>query len=100
MQPGAPRPQNRDSMSLSTVQKWVLSTLAATTIMHLAIGLVVAAAFSDGLDEKIGLLIIGAAFGIVAMVAAMIIHGKRPISPWLLIGFVPSLAGAWWIFYR
>ena len=40
-------------MSLSTVQKWVLSTLAATTIMHLAIGLVVAAAFSDGLDEKI-----------------------------------------------
>ena len=100
MQPGAPRPQNREPMSLSTVQKWVLSTLAATTIMHLAIGLVVAAAFSDGLDEKIGLLVIGAAFGIVAMVAAMIIHGKRPVSPLLLLGFGPSLVGAWWIFYR
>ena len=100
MQPGAPRPQNREPMSLGTVQRWVLSTLAATTIMHLAIGLVVAAAFSDGLDEKIGLLVIGAAFGIVAMVAAMIIHGKRPVSPLLLLGFVPSLVGAWWIFYR
>jgi hypothetical protein len=30
----------------------------------------------------------------------MIIHGKRPVSPLLLLGFVPSLVGAWWIFYR
>jgi hypothetical protein len=100
MQPGAPRPQNREPMSLSGVQRWVLSTLAATTIMHLAVGLVVAAAFSDGLDEKVGLLVIAAAFGVIAMVAALLIHEKRPVSPWLLVGLVPSLVGAWWIFLR
>lgn len=87
-------------MSIGTVQRWVLSTLAATTIMHLAVGLVVAAAFSDGLDEQVGLLVIGAAFGIVAMVAALLIHQKHPVSPWLLIGLGPSLVGAWWIFLR
>jgi hypothetical protein len=100
MQPGAPRPLNREPMSLSGVQRWVLSTLAATTIMHLAVGLVVAAAFSDGLDEKVGLLVIAAAFGVIAMVAALLIHQRRPVSPWLLLGLVPSLAGAWWIFLR
>jgi hypothetical protein len=100
MQPGAPRPVNREPMSLSGVQRWVLSTLAATTIMHLAVGLVVAAAFSDGLDEKIGLLLIATAFGVIAMVAALLIHEKRPVSPWLLVGLVPSLVGAWWIFLR
>ena len=87
-------------MSLSGVQRWVLSTLAATTIMHLAVGLVVAAAFSDGLDEKIGLLLIATAFGVIAMVAALLIHEKRPVSPWLLVGLVPSLVGTWWIFLR
>jgi hypothetical protein len=100
MQPGAPRALNREPMSLSGVQRWVLSTLAATTIMHLAVGLVVAAAFSDGLDEKVGLLVIAAAFGVIAMVAALLIHQRRPVSPWLLLGLVPSLAGAWWIFLR
>jgi hypothetical protein len=100
MQPGAPRALNREPMSLSGVQRWVLSTLAATTIMHLAVGLVVAAAFSDGLDEKVGLLVIAAAFGVIAMVAALLIHQRRPVNPWLLLGLVPSLAGAWWIFLR
>ena len=100
MQPGAPRPLNREPMSLSGVQRWVLSTLAATTIMHLAVGLVVAAAFSDGLDEKVGLLVIAAAFGVIAIVAALLIHQRRPVSPWLLLGLVPSLVGAWWIFVR
>jgi hypothetical protein len=98
MQPGAPRRQNRDSMSLGTVQRWVLSSLAATTIMHLAVGLVVAAAFSDGLDEQIGLLAIGAAFGIVAMVSALLIHQHTLLSTWLLLGLVPSAVGAWMIF--
>lgn len=100
MQPGVPRPQNREPMSIGNVQRWVMSTLTATTIMHLAVGLVVAAAFSDGLDEQVGLLLIGAAFGIVAMVAALLIHQKSPLSTWLLLGLLPSIVGAWWIFLR
>jgi hypothetical protein len=98
MVPGQPRSQNREPMSLSRVQRWVLSTLAATTILHLAVGLVVAAAFSDRLDAKIGLLVIAAAFGVMAMLAALLVHKQRLLSPWLLLGILPSLVGAWIIF--
>lgn len=94
MDPNRPRPQNRESMSLGTVQKWVLSSLAATTIMHLAAGLVVAAIFADRLDAQIGLLAIGAAFGLIAIIAALLIHQHRLLSPWLVLGLVPSAVGA------
>ena len=97
MVPGQPRPQ-RQSMSLSTVQKWVMSTLVATTIMHLAAGVVVAAYFSDRVDSQIGLLVISGAFGVIAIEAALLIHRHRPVSSWLLVGLLPALVGAWWIF--
>ena len=96
MTPGQPRPQ-RQSMTLSSVQKWVMSTLVATTIMHLAAGVVVAAYFSDRVDSQIGLLVIAAAFGVIAIESALLIHKHRPVSTWLLLGLVPALVGAWWI---
>ena len=96
--PDNPRPQTRYSVPIGRVQKWVLSSLAATTIMHLAVGLVVAAAFADRLDAKIGLLVIATAFGVIAMVAALVIHQHRLASSWLLLGLVPSAVGAWFIF--
>jgi hypothetical protein len=98
MDPNRPRVQNREPMSLGRVQKWVLSTLAATTIMHLAGGLVVAAVFSERLDAQVGLLAIGAAFGVIAILAALIIHQHRLLSPWLLLGLAPSVAGAFVVF--
>jgi hypothetical protein len=98
MDPHNPRPQNREPMSLGRVQKWVLSTLAATTILHLAAGLVVAAVFSERVDAQVGLLAIGAAFGVIAILAALIIHQHRLLSPWLLLGLVPSIVGAVVIF--
>lgn len=98
MDPHNPRPRNREPMSLGRVQKWVLSTLAATTILHLAAGLVVAAIFAERLDAQIGLLVIGAAFGVIAFLAALIIHQHRLLSPWLLLGLAPSVVGALVIF--
>ncbi len=98
MTPGSPRPQNREPMSLNRVQRWVLSTLAATTILHLAVGLMVAAAFSERLDARVGLLVIGSVFGVIAAAAALVIHQKSPVSPWLLLGLVPGLVGAWFVF--
>jgi hypothetical protein len=98
MTPGSPRPQNREPMSLNRVQRWVLSTLAATTILHLSVGLMVAAAFADRLDARVGLLVIGSVFGVIAVAAALVIHQKRPVSGWLLLGLLPGLVGAWLIF--
>lgn len=95
MDPNNPRPPQRYSTSLSTVQTWVLSTLAVTTILHLSAGLVVAALFSHRLDAKIGLLVIGGLFGVVAVAAGLAIHRRRILNWWLLLGWIPAIVGAY-----
>lgn len=100
MVPGQPRPPQRDSMSLGSVQKWVMSTLITITILHLAAGVVVAAYFSDQVVSQVGLLVISALFGLIAFEAALLIHQRRPVSLWLLPGLLPALAGAYLIFGR
>ncbi len=89
-------------MSLSQVQKWVMSVLAATTILHLSGGLMLAAYFIDPArpDARIGLIVIAGAFAVLAVAAGLAIHGKRILSPWLLLGLLPPLVGAWLIFWR
>jgi hypothetical protein len=85
-------------MSLTNVQRWVMSSLITTTILHLAVGLVVAAYFAPSLDARIGLLVISAAFGLIAFEAALLIHQHRPLSFWLLPGLLPALVGAYLLF--
>jgi len=89
-------------MSLGRVQRWVISTLAVTTILHLAVGLVVAAMFIDDsrLDSRIGLLCIAGAFGVISVLAGLAIHGQRLLSPWLLLGPLPAVVGAYLEFWR
>lgn len=97
---GQPRPASRDTMSVGTVQKWVLSALAATTIMHLSGGLVLAAAQLDTTGKQIAMLVIATAFGVIAMAAALLIHKTRLLNPLLLIGLLPTLIGVYFIFVR
>ncbi len=97
MTPGSPRPHNHEPMSTGRVQRWVLSSLATTTIMHLSAGLVVAAVFSDRTSAQVGLLVIAAAFGLLAMAAALAIHRRSPLSPWLAFGLLPPLLGTWFV---
>ena len=100
MDPDNPRRETitrRDggAMHLEPVQKWVLSVLAFTTIIHLSVGLVIAAVYvdSDRPDARIGLNVIAAAFGVIAVAVFRAIHGKALLSPWLLLGVVPGVVG-------
>ena len=97
MTPGQPRAV-RESMSVGSVQKWVVSALAATTIMHLAGGLAFAAYFLDTTAKQVAMLAIATAFGLIAIAAARLIHQVRVLSPWLLIGLTPALVGGYFIF--
>ena len=99
MVPGQPRPvARRQGMSLSSVQRWVMSTLAASTVLHLAGGLVLAARYVDPTSSKVGLLVISAATGLLGMAGALLIHRARLTHPLLVIGLLPAALGAWWIF--
>jgi hypothetical protein len=87
-------------MHLEPVQKWVLSVLAATTIVHLAAGLVIAAIYVDATrtGAQAGLNILAGAFGVIAVVVFRAIHQKPALSPWLLLGLVPTVVGLWLTF--
>ena len=98
MDPNNPQPMRRDSMSLNRVQTWVLSTLTVTTILHMSAGLVLAALVADTMDARIGLLVIAGLFGVFSVVAALAIHKRRPLSWWLMLGWLPSIIGAYVIF--
>ena len=74
-----------------------MSTLAVTTILHLVVGLVVAAVMLDDspLRSKIGLDVIAGIFGAFAVAVGRAIHGKSIVSPWLLLAVVPTAVGLW-----
>ena len=90
----------KDARDLARVQRWVMSTLAVTTILHLVVGMVVAAVMLDDAPDtsKIGLNVIAGIFGALAVATGLAIHGKRIVSPWLLLGVVPTAVGLWLTF--
>jgi hypothetical protein len=101
MDPNNPRPAPRGrDMSLTQVQRWVMSSLALTTILHFAAGLVVAAIFLEEsrTDGRIALNLLAGAVGVMAVGAARLIHQKSVLSLWLLLGLLPIPIGLWLTF--
>ena len=83
--------------SLSRVQMWVMSVLVVTTLGHFAGGMVLMAVFMDDarLDARIGLNVIAAGIGCLAVAAGLMIHKRSPLTWWLLLGLLPGVIGAW-----
>lgn len=102
MVPGQPPPRPTGGMTITTVQRWVLSSLALITIEHLAGAIVLAAVFTDESKpgSRIGLLLVATGFALVGVVAARLIHQTRPLSPWLACALIPGAVGAWLCFLR
>lgn len=97
----APRPsleqQRRDAASLDRVRQWVLSALAVTTLLHLVGGVILAAIFLDRptLVAQVGLNVMAGVFAVIAVALARVIHGKNPLSAWLLLGVAVVPLGLW-----
>jgi hypothetical protein len=50
----------------------------------------------DGpMSSRLGLHVIAGVFGAIAVAAGRAIHGKSILSPWLLLGAVPTAVGLW-----
>jgi predicted anti-sigma-YlaC factor YlaD len=86
--------------SLTRVQRWVMSVLAVTTILHLAGGLALVAILNDDLatSGRVGLNVLASVTGVLAIAAGFLIHAKRPFTPWLVLGLLPGVIGAWLTF--
>jgi hypothetical protein len=84
------------SSALTNVQRWVMSVLLATTLLHFSAGIAIAAVLYDqsDADARVGLNLLAAATGVLAVAAARAIHGKKLVSPWLLLGLLPGVVGA------
>ena len=99
MDPTAPRPPRDPEAEarLARVQQWVMSVLAVTTILHLCVGLVIAAFFLDAQDTvgRVGLCVIAGAFGVMGVAIGLAIHRRPVLTPWLLVGTIPGVVGVW-----
>ena len=94
MDPANPQRQVNDH-KLTQVQRWVVSVLAVTTILHLSVGLDVAAYFLDdqAVVSRVGLCVIAGLFGVVAVGIGRLVHQAPIATPWLLLGLTPGVVG-------
>lgn len=98
MDPANPvRPVN--NASLTHVQQWVQSVLVVTVAYLLAAGWVVIAGTIVEKDAGQWVLLGNSfAFGAAGVAAALVIHKHKPVSGWLVLGAIPAVLGAVWIF--
>ena len=102
MDMNAPRPVRNEAAekrSITNVQRWVMSVLVVSTVLHFALGLILATKIIEnpqpGAAE--GLCILAGVFGVLAVVLGRLIHGASWKTPWLLLGVIPTLVGFWYI---
>ena len=104
MDPDAPRKvaDPKDLERLHRVQRRVVSVLIITTLIHLTVGLILAADAvpDDRRDAQVCLIVLGAAFYVVGIAAVRAIN-KVPLATWwMLTGLVPVALGLWWVVLR
>ncbi len=104
MDPAAPRKaaDPKDLERLHRVQRRVISVLIVTTLIHLTVGLILAAdlADDDRRDAQLALILLGAAFFVLGIAAVRAINKKPLLTWWMLTGLIPVAAGLWWVVLR
>lgn len=102
--PNAPRKvaDKKDLERLHRVQRRVVSVLIITTLIHLTVGLVLAAdaVDDDRTDAQLALIVLGAAFYVLGIAAVRAINKKPLLTWWMLTGLMPVAGGIWWVVLR
>ena len=73
-----------------------MSALLLTTLAIFATGLVLLAAVAEGPGATPALLVIAGVVGLMAMGGVRAINQKSVLTPWLLLGLLPSAVG-WYL---
>lgn len=84
-------------MEIIRVQRWVASALTLTVAFVWAGGMVLGALYTVDQSRQgaqIGILVMAAIIGVLAIVGVRLINQLRWLTPWLIVGLVPAAAGA------
>jgi ABC-type thiamin/hydroxymethylpyrimidine transport system permease subunit len=91
-----------EERSLDVVQRGVMSALVAVVFGSfasvLALYLAIAGDRDLPRDSVIGLWVMTGVLGLLTAAAVLIINRRPPYAPWVVLGLVPMLASAYWIF--
>jgi hypothetical protein len=93
MTPGQPRPPTGpNTMSTAQVQRWVTSVLIVAVVGHFAEALAVFALLvpEQPSSPRVGLLILAGITGVLTIGGVRIVHQRRMLSPWLILGLAPA----------
>ena len=96
--------ERAEQRSLDFVQRMIISALIIVVFglfaAILAFYLAIYPAGSGSQGDRIGLWIMSGVVGLVCAAAVLVVNRRRPYSAWVLLGFLPMAASAYWIFNR
>ncbi|KRF17681.1 hypothetical protein ASG90_04795 [Nocardioides sp. Soil797] len=84
-------------MRVEQVQRLVMSVLLATVGFIFAGGLCLLAAVADRPGARPGLLVVAGFVGVLTMAGIRTINQRSIVTPWLAVGLLPSVIGAWFL---
>jgi hypothetical protein len=93
-----------EGVDITRVQRWVASSLTLTVAYVWAGGMVILA-LSSGFDQsresaQFMIFVMAGIIGIGAIVGVRLINGLSWITPWLLVGLLPTIVGFWTLSLR
>ncbi len=89
-------------MHITKVQQWVAS--AVLLIVGFGVTMPLAWASPQMLqdpatrDAAVPLWLMSGVWGVATMAGALLVHRRRPLSPWLLLGLLPAAVAAPFVF--
>ncbi|HYP45527.1 MAG TPA: hypothetical protein VEQ66_10095 [Propionibacteriaceae bacterium] len=91
-----------EERSLDFVQRVIISALLGVVLGSfssvLALYLVVKGDEDLPRDSVVGLWFMTGVIGVVTSVGILVVQGRRPYSPWVVLGLLPMAISAYWIF--
>jgi hypothetical protein len=88
-------------VEITKVQQWVATAMVFTVGMISTSCIAGYSALSQTMADNgnaVGLWVMGGLVGLMTMVGCLLIHHRSPLSPWLLVGLVPTAVAGFALF--
>lgn len=84
-------------MHVKQVQRWVITALVLTTAVHFVGGLLLLIRHVGTESAFWVLTVISAIVMAISIIGSLLLHQKKPLSPWLLVALVPVVISFVWL---